>query len=192
MYGDASYPESNGYNRTGKVDETKLQLVKEEVIYPLLALLKTSGHVVILGCLYLLGSLAEYEVRESLAGLGCIPAVVIAQKQKSGWFLALLAEQSEFHKELKNRGALEAIINIASTADCECQEYRSFALVHFSGNREYQLQLARMGAVWPCMSLKATNAESRHYAALALLRLADNFENHLIIAGWYSSPCAPR
>ena len=93
-----------------------------------------------------------------------------------------MAEQREFHKELEHHGALEAIINIASTADCECQEYGCFALVHLSGNREYQLQLARMVAVRPCVSLMTTNAESKHYAALALLRLADNFENHLIIA----------
>ena len=39
-----------------------------------------------------------------------------------------------------------------------------------------------MGAVRPCMSLMAANAESKHYAALALLKLADNFENHIIIA----------
>jgi len=39
-----------------------------------------------------------------------------------------------------------------------------------------------LGAVRPLVSMMASNAEPRHYAGLALLKLADNFENHLRIA----------
>jgi len=38
------------------------------------------------------------------------------------------------------------------------------------------------GAVKPLVSMLASEAEPRHYAGLALLKLADNFENHLRIA----------
>ena len=34
----------------------------------------------------------------------------------------------------------------------------------------------------PLVAMMSSNAESRHYAGLALLKLADNFENHLAIS----------
>ena len=40
-----------------------------------------------------------------------------------------------------------------------------------------------MGGVRPLVAMMATNSDSQHYAALALLKLADNFENHVTIAG---------
>lgn len=39
-----------------------------------------------------------------------------------------------------------------------------------------------MGAVRPLVAMLSSDAEPRHYAGLALLKLADNFENHLKIA----------
>ena len=42
--------------------------------------------------------------------------------------------------------------------------------------------LVSKGAVKPLVSMLASEAEPRHYAGLALLKLADNFENHLRIA----------
>lgn len=174
----------------GKSDEVKIQLVKEEAVDLLLSLLKKSGADGILGCLYLLGSMAENdEVRALLVGKGCVLTVAkkvktdnIDIKRAAAYFLALFAEQKDYHKELETCGALEAIVTVTSTPDGECQEYGSFALVHLSGNPDHQLQLARMGAVRLCVSLLATNSESKQYAAFALLKLAGNFENHLIIA----------
>ena len=44
------------------------------------------------------------------------------------------------------------------------------------------MPLVQLGAVKPLVSMLASEAEPRHYAGLALLKLADNFENHLKIA----------
>jgi hypothetical protein len=174
----------------GKHDNVKLQLMREEIIDLSVSLLKTSGDESSLGCLFLLGSMAENdEVRAVFITRGCTSVVVemlkldkVEVKRAAAYILALFAEQRDSHQELCKCGALEAIISIASTPDGECQEYGSFALVHLSGNPELQLQLARLGAVRCCVSLLSTNAESKHYAAFALLKLASNFENHLIIA----------
>ncbi len=39
-----------------------------------------------------------------------------------------------------------------------------------------------MGGVRPLVSIMAQHSEARHWAALALLKLADNFNNHITIA----------
>jgi hypothetical protein len=164
--------------------------MQEEVIDWSLSSLKNCGDECSFGCLFLLGSMAEIdEVRALLIARGCISVVVEMLKlekeevkRAAAYLLALFAEQRDSHRELCKCGALEAIICIASTPDGECQEHGSFALVHLSENPEIQLQLARLGAVRSCVSLLSINAESKHYAALALLKLASNFENHLIIA----------
>ena len=39
-----------------------------------------------------------------------------------------------------------------------------------------------MGVVRPLVAMLSSDAEPKHYAGLALLKLADNFENHLKIA----------
>lgn len=39
-----------------------------------------------------------------------------------------------------------------------------------------------MGVVRPLVAMMSSDAEPKHYAGLALLKLADNFENHLKIA----------
>jgi len=66
--------------------------------------------------------------------------------------------------------------------DIECQEYAAFSLAHLASNRDYQVTLVQAGAVRPLVAMLASEAEPRHYAGLALLKLADNFENHLRIA----------
>lgn len=44
------------------------------------------------------------------------------------------------------------------------------------------MKLVELGAVRPLVNLMAADAEPRHYAGLALLKLADNMENHMAIA----------
>ena len=95
--------------------------------------------------------------------------------------MATLCEQVECHVELARDRALEAIISLASQEDIECQEYAAFSLAHLASNRDYQVELVRLGAVKPLVALLASDAEPRHYAGLALLKLADNIENHLRI-----------
>lgn len=44
------------------------------------------------------------------------------------------------------------------------------------------MRLVKLGALRPLVSMMAVDSEPKHYAGLALLKLADNFENHLKIA----------
>ena len=146
--------------------------------------------------IYCLGSLSENDdVKEKLVELGAVGSVVrhvyngnLEIKRAAGYFLATITERMEFHANLTMEGALEAIVYLAEMEDVECQEYASFGLAHLASNRDCQVKLVSIGAVRALVSMIASDAEPRHYAGLALLKLADNFENHLKIAeeGTYS------
>ena len=71
---------------------------------------------------------------------------------------------------------------LAMQEDIEYQEYAAFSLAHILSNRDYRVELVNLGAVRPLVAMLASDAEPRHYAGLALLKLADNYENHLKIA----------
>ena len=45
-----------------------------------------------------------------------------------------------------------------------------------------QTRIVEAGALKPLVAMMSVHAEPRHYAGLALLKLADNFENHIAIA----------
>merc|ERR1711881_13674 len=51
-----------------------------------------------------------------------------------------------------------------------------------ASNRDYQVLMVEKGCLRPLVSMMSVNAEPRHYAGLALLKLADNFNNHIKIA----------
>ena len=104
-----------------------------------------------------------------------------------------LAESVECHAKLAKDGALAKIIQIASLEDVECQEVSAFALAHLASDRDLQVPLVTLGALKPLVAMMSIQAEPRHYAGFALLKLADNFENHVAIAqeGGIQA-CAPR
>ena len=106
----------------------------------------------------------------------------IESKRAGGYILSVLSQNPEYHDILDRSNCLETVINLASLVDTECQEYGAFALAYLSGNKTFQIKLVKMGAVRPLVTIMATSSESRHYAGLALLKLADNFENHITIA----------
>jgi hypothetical protein len=140
--------------------------------------------------IYALGTLSEHEdVRAKLVDLNAIPVVVkqllagsVDIKRAAGYFLGTMCEQVEFHPDLDRAGALDAIIRLAVMEDIECQEYAAFSLAHLSSNKDYQVRLVQLGVVKPLVAILASDNEPKHYAGLALLKLADNFENHLRIA----------
>ena len=88
----------------------------------------------------------------------------------------------EFHDDLVREGGLITLVFQASLEDGECQEYAAFSLAHLSSNRDYQTRIVEAGALKPLVAMMSVHAEPRHYAGLALLKLADNFENHIAIA----------
>jgi len=140
--------------------------------------------------IYAMGSLSEnLDVKGRLVELGSVGAIVRKLhlgddevKRACGYYLATVSEVSEFHGDLDKEGALSAVIMLAESEDIECQEYAAFSLAHIASNKSFQVRLTQLGAVRPIVSMLASDAEPRHYAGLALLKLADNFENHLRIA----------
>jgi len=106
----------------------------------------------------------------------------IEVKRNVAYILALLCESIAFHDDLIRDGGLDDIINLATLEDEECQEMMAFGLAHLSSNRDLQVQIVEAGALRPLVAMLSTNAEPRHYAGLALLKLADNFANHQRIA----------
>jgi len=139
---------------------------------------------------YALGSMIESaEVRETLVGLGCIKAITntmpsasIEVKRACGYLFSVLAESVDYHKEIADSGALEYIVHLAGLVDLECQLYAAFSLVFLASNPDLQGHLVKMGTVRHLVSMMATESEPRHYAGLALLKLADNIENHIQFA----------
>jgi hypothetical protein len=174
----------------GAQQMTKTGVMQFEGILPILTLVNSDDEECVHTGIYALGSLSENdEVKSKIVKLGGISAVVnqsgmgtIEVKRAAGYFLALLCENPEFHGEMAKQGGLEAIISLASLEDMECQEYASFSLAHISSNRDFQVRLVELGALTPIVAMMSTNSEPSHYASLALLKLADNFENHVAIA----------
>lgn len=182
----------------GGLPETKECVFKENGLPSLLELIKTNDDECIHAGLYMLGTLGENkEIRDVLVEMNCLQMVVdksfglieiksgstIEIKRAAGYFLSLLSECPEYHNGIRHAGGLEAAVALASLVDEECQDYGAFTLAFLANNESFQVPLVKMGGVRPLVAMMATNSDSQHYAALALLKLADNFENHVTIAG---------
>jgi len=162
----------------------------EEDFSALFSLLEATDDECIHNGVYAMGSMVESpEVRQSLIGLGCMDAIVkilpsasIKTKRACGYVFSVLAEYREHHADLSDSGALQSVVDLAGLVDLECQLYGAFALVFLATNAELQVPLVKMGAVRHLVTMMSTESEHRHYAGLALLKLADNFENHIQIA----------
>lgn len=139
---------------------------------------------------YCLGSICEHEdVKIRFVESHGIQLIVrhlivgdMEMKRAAGYCLGTISEQVEYHTDLLREGALPAILSLAMLEDLEAQEYSAFTLAHLASNRDLQVTLVQMGVVRPLVTMLSSDAEPKHYAGLALLKLADNFENHLRIA----------
>jgi len=179
--------------------KTKHRIVEENGLSSLLSTLKSckddeSDHA----CIYLLGALAEEaDILKAIVDMNSfLPLVVqkleaagsIETKRSAAYFLALLSEYQECHQRLKEANALESVVALISLVDEECQCYGAFALALLAKNKSFQVPLTKMGGVRPLVSIMVKHSDARHWsyarhwAALALLKLADNFNNHITIA----------
>ena len=164
--------------------------MSEEGLLPVMALTESSDLECCRIAIYCLGSLAETEeVKNKLLDIGTLPKIVaqsknpdIEMKRNCGYLFALLAEDMDAHDDIVREGGMESIIALASIEDVECQEYATFCLAHLASNRQYQVPLVKQGALRPLVTMMSVGSEPCHYAGLALLKLADNFENHVSIA----------
>ncbi len=138
---------------------------------------------------HIIGSLLESNNLRDSVTRDCISFVskvatstTIEVKRVCGYIFSLLVENKHYHDNIQAVGALQQIVDLAGLVDDECQLYGAFSLVHLAGNRDLQVPLVQLGAVRHLVAMMSTESEPRHYAGLALLKLADNFENHIAIA----------
>jgi hypothetical protein len=170
---------------------TKHLIVEENGLSSLLETLKSckddeSAHA----CVYLLGSLAEdADILKAIVEMSFLPLMVqkleagsIETKRSVAYMLALLSEYEECHERLKEANVLRSVVALTSLVDEECQYYGAFALSLLAKNKSFQVPLTKMGGVRPLVAIMAKHCQARHWAALALLKLADNFNNHITIA----------
>ena len=180
----------------GPQQATKLGVARTRGLDPLLTLLAPEdagggpGEDCRFAAVYALGSLAENsECRAQLVEMdliarlvAAVPTATLETKRAAAYLLARLAECVEFHARLAADGALRTIVALAGLEDTEAQECAAFALAHLASDRDLQVVLVKLGALRPLVAMMAVQSEPRHYAGLALLKLADNFENHVAIA----------
>ncbi len=175
----------------GEKEAVKVKLnMEQQSLDNIIALVNSSNEECIHHGIHIIGSLMESCTNcNILVDRGCIDIVTritvsasIEIKRACGYIFSLLVENREYHEHLNKAGALQEIVNLAALVDLECQLYGAFSLVYLASNHDFQVPLVQMGAVRPLVAMMATKSEPRHYAGLALLKLADNFENHITIA----------
>lgn len=175
----------------GEEDAIKQQLKAErDNMDSILVLLNSSNEECVHNSVHIIGSLMEnHLICDYLVQQDCIRSMTkifsfasIEIKRACGYVFSILVEREQYHEDMKNAGALQKIVNLSALVDVECQLYGAFSLVFLASNKRFQVPLVKMGAVRPLVAMMATESEPRHYAGLALLKLADNFENHITIA----------
>jgi hypothetical protein len=191
----------------GREMNTKSIVMSEAGLPSILSILRDplAYNLDIIVCVvYAIGSLAEhYDVLVKLVDLNAIQLTVDAYyvlaaanakalesssisimdlSRAIGYFLASICCYVPYHGILYHQHAFQLIIDMASIDDIECQEYAAFCLAHLSSNRDYQIIIVELGAVRPLVTMLSSDSEQKHYAGLALLKLADNFANHTMIA----------
>nr|CCA19593.1 vacuolar protein putative [Albugo laibachii Nc14] len=169
----------------GTEDVPKLAVMEQNALQPLGMLLNSVNAECVKSALYCLGSLGENQVvltalddRDLKNTISSLAQHSDTEVQRScGYMLALWAEQDHNFEE----GTINASISLAAVRDQECQDYASFILAHLCSNRQYQPLLLIGGALGPLVAMVLDKPHPKHYAGLALLKLADNYENHLKI-----------
>ncbi|KAL3789162.1 hypothetical protein HJC23_012251 [Cyclotella cryptica] len=174
----------------GESERAKELIFQENGLSRLLTLVGTEDAESIHAGIFLLGTLAEnMNIRDAMVTTDCVQLLTkkssmgsIEIKRAVAYLFSVLSECPDYHDRIRGGGALESIIALASLVDDECQDYGAFTLAFLANNKSFQIQLVKLGAVRPLVSMMANNLGSKHYASLALLNLADNFENHITIA----------
>lgn len=174
----------------GESSAAKQKMFEENCLSPLISLVKTEDDESIHAGIFMLGTLSEQlGIRDAMVAMDCIPLLVnkasngsIEIKRVAAYLFSLLSEFPEYHDSIRDGGALETIIALASLVDNECQDYGAFTLAFLANNKSFQVPLVKLGAVRPLVSMMNSSSDAKHYASLALLKLADNFENHITIA----------
>ena len=175
--------------------ETKGGILKDEkCLSSLMNLIKSDSDDESMNSgMYMLGTLAfNGDIRDTIIALdGCLQRIVdktstgsIEIKRAAAYFLSILSESLNYHDNLQQVGGLEAAVRLSSLVDEECQDYGTLMLAFLANNKAFQVPLVNMGAIRPLVSCcsTSTSSSSSHFAGVALVRLAENYMNHIAIA----------
>jgi hypothetical protein len=176
-YGENAYEESAG---------------NDDIICRLFSLLEINDEDAVLSVLLALGSFHE-NASLRINQERCIHSAVTAVSRfktklpilrAAGYLMCIFSESIDSHSIANKTEVIDSLIHIVSQSDEECQDYGTFILACLSQTWNLQVPITKHGAIRPLVKILASDdgVECRHYAAIALLRLADNIENHLIIA----------
>ena len=149
----------------------------------------SNDHLVFCG-LYGLGTLLP-----ALDDVGLVERIVrkteaggILTKRAGAYLLGHLCESSSSSPRMSaTKGVISCIVRLASLSDPECCECGAFCLAFLSQNEGLRVPLVRdYHAVPPLVAIineekSGKNHEGRYWAGHALLSLAEDYENHLIM-----------
>ena len=111
----------------------------------------------------------------------------IATKRAGAYLLAHLCESSDLHIVKSAGKGIRCIVRLASLSDPECCEYGALCLAFLSQNESLRVPLVReYHAVPPLVTIinaekSGDHREGRYWAGHALLSMAEDDENHLIM-----------
>lgn len=175
---------------------SKDALTKEEGIESFISLFKTSSNSdIAFGAVYALGTILEDDALSEvvvpfkddiiLSIFDKIESGSLDTKRAGGYLLSLLVSKGKNHERIEMVGGISCIVNLASMSDNECQEYGAFCLAELAKNDALKVNLVRKYNAVPglvaIMSGASTANESKRYAAMALLSIAEDYETHLAL-----------
>ena len=126
------------------------------------------------------GGLIERIIRKTEVG-------AIETKRAGGYLLAHVASDCTRHDALQSARGIECIVSMASLSDPECCECGAFCLSILSKNENLQSPLVKeYHAVSPLVAIinggdQQGGGDGRSFAASALLNLAEDHSNHLLL-----------
>lgn len=155
----------------------------------ILSLFQVSDDLCVHNAIYAVGSLVEIpNFRHDLIEMGCISFVLkvlrstscVDTKRACAYVFSVIYEYSEYHSHLKNNSNdMRVMVDLLESVDCQCKIYGILISILLASNSDLQVSLVKLGAVRHLSSIIEIEAELYPYAGLALLKLADNFENHI-------------
>mmetsp|Transcript_9823 Transcript_9823/g.22011 ORF Transcript_9823/g.22011 Transcript_9823/m.22011 type:complete len:659 (+) Transcript_9823:851-2827(+) len=175
---------------------SKEALAKEEGIESVISLFKTSSNSdIVFGAVYALGTILDDNALSEvvvpfkndiiLSIAHKIESGSLDTKRAGGYLLSLLLSNGKNYEKIEMVGGISCILNLASMSDNECQEYGAFCLAELAKNDALKVDLVRKYEAVPSlvtiMSGECTANESKRYAAMALLSIAEDYETHLAL-----------
>jgi hypothetical protein len=126
------------------------------------------------------GGLIERIVRKTEVG-------AIETKRAGGYLLAHVASDCSRHDALQSARGIECIVSLTSLSDPECCECGAFCLSTLSKNENLRSPLVKdYHAIPPLVAIinaghQGGGGDGRSFAASALLSLAEDHSNHLLL-----------